>query len=128
MQNASSLPPTRVLLARGWRRRCPQCGEGRLFNRWASLRENCSSCGLKYLENEGDIFGTIVLLDRVFFLIPMVVVFFLVPMETTWRWIVGGVLLFTLIYTFPHRMGLGLALDYLLRKRTGDLADQPEKP
>lgn len=65
------------------------------------------------------------LLDRVFFLIPMVVVFFLIPMESFWRYVVGGGLLFTLIYTFPHRMGAGLALDYLLRRKTGDLADKP---
>jgi len=34
--------------ATGWRCRCPQCGEGRLFSGLLQLRPRCSSCGLDY--------------------------------------------------------------------------------
>ena len=33
---------------RGLRGRCPQCGEGRLFGGFLSLRPQCESCGLDY--------------------------------------------------------------------------------
>ena len=113
------LPPTKTLLYRGWRRRCPQCGQGLLFRHWFKIRENCSHCGLKYLENEGDVFGFVVLADRIFFLIPLVVIFFFIPFaeHSIWRWVWGIGLLFLLVYTFPHRLGVGLAIDYLIRRK-----------
>ena len=30
---------------RGLRRRCPDCGEGRLFAGYLAMRENCDACG-----------------------------------------------------------------------------------
>lgn len=30
------------------RGKCPQCGEGRLFSRWLSVRPACSACGLDF--------------------------------------------------------------------------------
>ncbi|MGF1543634.1 MAG: DUF983 domain-containing protein [Parvularculaceae bacterium] len=33
-------------LLRGLRGRCPQCGEGRLFQRYVATRRTCATCGL----------------------------------------------------------------------------------
>ncbi len=40
-------PPSRFLqgVARGLRRRCPNCGEGRLYKGYLSLRSPCETCG-----------------------------------------------------------------------------------
>ena len=32
----------------GFAARCPRCGEGALFRRGLTLRENCDRCGLSY--------------------------------------------------------------------------------
>lgn len=39
----------------GLRRRCPRCGEGRLYERYLVLAERCTACGLDYREaDSGD--------------------------------------------------------------------------
>ena len=32
---------------RGWRGRCPQCGQGRLFGGYLAVNEACPQCGLR---------------------------------------------------------------------------------
>ena len=34
-----------TVLSRGWRRKCPHCGEGAMFKGYLTPRENCDSCG-----------------------------------------------------------------------------------
>jgi uncharacterized protein (DUF983 family) len=41
------------MLWRGLRRRCPNCGAGRLFRRWFAMRERCPRCGLGFNREEG---------------------------------------------------------------------------
>jgi len=43
----------RLALGRGLRRRCPQCGAGDLFLRYARLRESCAECGLVLRREQG---------------------------------------------------------------------------
>ena len=38
----------RTAMLRGWRRKCPRCGEGKLYAGFLSLRPNCDACGLDY--------------------------------------------------------------------------------
>jgi uncharacterized protein (DUF983 family) len=37
--------PTRPAMLRGWRRRCPACGEGRMFDGYLRIRPACPACG-----------------------------------------------------------------------------------
>ena len=37
--------PLRPAMLRGWRRRCPACGEGHMFEGYLKVRANCPSCG-----------------------------------------------------------------------------------
>ena len=39
---------------RGARKRCPQCGEGRLFDGYTTTAETCSVCGLTISEHRAD--------------------------------------------------------------------------
>jgi uncharacterized protein (DUF983 family) len=122
------LPRTKTLLARGLRRRCPHCGQGHLFRHWFKLREQCSVCGLKFLENQGDLWGAILLADRVLFMVPIVVIFFIgMGANSNWPYVLGGLLLATFILTFPHRMALSLALDYRIRLANTDLAEKSKE-
>ena len=93
------------------------------------LREHCPVCGLKYLESYGDLLGPLVFLDRLLFLIPIIVLFYfgLWHPSRTWFWLLGVGALFILVYTMPNRNGVSLAIDYLLRRKEGDLKDARPK-
>lgn len=116
------MPGMRTLLSRGWRKRCPHCGEGDVYVRWLKLHEFCPKCGLRYLANQGDLFGPLVFFDRVLFLIPFIAVFYF----RIWHpnlllfLLAGGVMLYLLIFTMPNRNGMSLAFDYYLRRRGGE--------
>lgn len=119
-------PSVKMALWRGWKRKCPHCGEGAIYRRWLKLHERCAVCGLRYLPDQGDLFGPLILLDRVLFLIPFIVLFYF----RLWHpnlaifILVGGAMTFALVYTMPHRNGISLAFDYLVRRANGDLADK----
>ena len=121
------IPKLKTLLWRGCCKKCPQCGQGALFKRWTMLRDECAVCGLKYLENQGDLWGYILFLDRALFILPLIVMIYfrLYNPNSVWFFIFGAAMLFVLIYTLPHRTGVSLALDYLIRRKSGDLAEQP---
>ena len=40
--------PLSVSVSRGLRGRCPNCGQGRLFSGFLTVRPRCESCGLDY--------------------------------------------------------------------------------
>ena len=116
-------PSFRTLLARGLRRRCPRCGEGRLFKRFNVMHERCAVCGLQYLENQGDLLGYLVVLDRALFIFPLVAMLFLrlyVP-SSRWFYVACVLSVLGLVFTLPQRTGVSVALDYLLRRqRSGE--------
>lgn len=39
---------------RGFRCRCPRCGEGKLFRAFLKVADNCSSCGLDFTPHRAD--------------------------------------------------------------------------
>jgi len=113
------IPPFTRLMARGARKRCPRCGEGPLFKRFNIMHERCSVCGLKYLEEEGALFGTLFLVDRALFVFPLIVMIYFrsyVP-NPVWFYVACAMMLFAVIYTLPQRSGMAVALHYLLRRR-----------
>ena len=81
---------------------------------------------MKYLENQGDLLGPLMLADRVVVLIPIVVVLYLLPHKpgAIWPWVVAGSLLAVLVYTFPHRIGMSVAFDYFMRRKSGNLSNE----
>ena len=126
------IPKLKTLLRRGWQKKCPQCGQGALYRRWLTLHDRCSVCGLQYTPNQGDLWGALMFLDRVLFIIPLIVlIYFRVWHPNLMVFLIfGGAMTFALIFTMPHRNGVCLAFDYLIRRKSGDLSDQdsPEQP
>ena len=112
-------------LRRGLRRRCPHCGRGRLFVKWIELRERCAVCGLRYLRNQGDVWGFLVFVDRGCYLFPLLVaVYFGFFGGRVWLSVaIFGLVALVFVATTPHRYGLCVALDYLTRRRWPDPAD-----
>ena len=62
-------------LRRGLRKRCPHCGEGRLFSGWSHL-ERCSICGLVFARNPGDTWAFTIIGDRLPIAAIIVLIYF----------------------------------------------------
>lgn len=45
--------PRGTILVRGFTRRCPRCGSGRLFRHWVSMVSDCPRCGLHFERESG---------------------------------------------------------------------------
>ena len=115
-------------LRRGLRKRCPHCGNGRMFSGWSQL-ERCSVCGLVYVHNPGDIWGFTIIGDRVPLAVMIVLIYFGVMRS---RPVLGLALMVGLlavaIWTTPNRWGAAIALHYLSRVYWPDPADPLPPP
>lgn len=49
---------TGTVLKRGFRRRCPVCGQKRLFRRWIVMADECPRCGLVFRRVPGQWLGS----------------------------------------------------------------------
>jgi uncharacterized protein (DUF983 family) len=116
-------------LGRGVRKRCPHCGEGRLFSGFAHHLERCSVCGLVYERNPGDTWAFTIIGDR----LPVAALVVLVYFGIFRAHRAAGVATFVVIaalfvWTSPNRWGVGIALHYLTRVFWPDPSDPvPEK-
>lgn len=46
--------PVKPAMLRGWRRRCPNCGKGKLFQGYLTVRDGCSVCGQVFHHHRAD--------------------------------------------------------------------------
>jgi uncharacterized protein (DUF983 family) len=124
-------PPIPRMLLRGATRRCPLCGGGRLFRRWAEPRASCPRCQLKLDRGERDFFLGAYTLN--FIAVHLVLIAFLLVFVTlTWPdvpWtglVWGGIALVVLtpLAFYPISRTLWLAIDLAMRPPTP--ADFPE--
>lgn len=46
--------PTRPAMLRGWRRKCPKCGAGDLFNGFLKVRDECPVCHEEFHHQRAD--------------------------------------------------------------------------
>ena len=115
-------------LGRGLRKRCPHCGEGRLFSGW-SFFESCSYCGLVFARNPGDTWAFTILGDRLPVGAMIGVIYFGVVRSHPRVGVAMLVVLVALaIWTTPNRWGAGIALHYLSRVYWPDPADPIPPP
>ncbi|WP_235303282.1 DUF983 domain-containing protein [Sphingopyxis sp. MWB1] len=74
----------RWIFEAGWRGRCPQCGEGRMFRRWLKVADRCEVCGLDYdfaAPDDGPAFFSLCFIA---FPLLFLVVWFEVALEPAW--------------------------------------------
>jgi uncharacterized protein (DUF983 family) len=113
-----------LALGRGARKRCPHCGEGRLFSGWSRHLDRCPVCGLVYERNPGDTWAFTIIGDRLPIGATIALIYFGVVRS---RPVLGLVLLAilagVLVWTAPNRWGIGIALHYLSRVYWPDPAD-----
>ncbi len=105
-------------LWRGLRGRCPACGEDRLFESWIRVRPACRRCSTEFLENQGDPWAFLVVVDRIFVLLLVVLIYFRwAPRSAVGLIVLFGVLTGAFVATTPHRFGLCLAIAWWVRRR-----------
>ena len=113
----------RTAVGRGLRKRCPHCGEGRLYSGWSQL-ERCSVCGLVYVRNPGDTWAFTIIGDR----LPLAGIIALIYFGVGRTHRELGLTLIALVavvglWTTHNRWGAGIALHYLSRVYWPDPAD-----
>jgi uncharacterized protein (DUF983 family) len=124
MPTPSAAVPVAEVLRRGWRGRCPRCGEGALFQRWLKFNLRCSACDLLYQRDRGDTWVFMIITDRIPILFGIAAVYF--GFHPTTPLAISGfvaALAIPLLATLRNRQGVALALDYLLRVRLADPTD-----
>ena len=117
------------VLRRGWRRRCPRCGEGPLFRSGIKFNDRCSACHLKLQRDRGDTLMFMFFTDRIPILVGIVAVYF--GFRST-NWMTATAFLLALVIpmiaTIRERQGVALALDYLSRVYIVDPSDEIHRP
>ncbi len=118
-------PEIRRTLWRGACRRCPHCGRGPLFIGWVTLHDRCNVCGLRYLQNQGDLWLYVIVMDRIPIGIGLILIYFFGLHTPTWP---QALLFFVamagpLVATTPQRQGIAVALNYLSRVYFRDPSD-----
>ena len=114
-------------VGRGARRRCPRCGQGKLFYRWNRVHDHCARCGLTFLPDAGGPWVFLLVLDRAVFIFPPIVVIYFgfLPSSVPLIVLTFVALVAVILYTSPHRYGACIALDVLTRGETIGGDDAP---
>ncbi len=86
------------------------------------MHEKCSSCGLVYLRNPGDIWGFWIIGDRIPIAIGIIVLYF--GFRSTEWWVLTSFFLVMLVATMEYRQGVAIALNYLSRIYLRDPSDE----
>ena len=83
----SRTPKPWTALGRGVRRKCPNCGRGRVFAGWFRMRRDCAVCTLEYLRNKGDTWLYWIVMNRIPLAVGIILIAFRDPSDElpTWR-------------------------------------------
>lgn len=123
-----SRPGFWLLLWRAFfRRRCPVCGEGPLFQTYFTPRERCSACGFYYVRGneygrEGYFTGAMAILLVLTGIPPLIALFLLAIMGqlSAMPFTIGAVvwaILFPILF-YPFACALWIVVDHLLHPLT----------
>ena len=109
--------------------RCPQCGQGALFRRWARLHERCDVCGLVYRREAGSMIGSMYLSAIATEIVAAAIAIGLF-LGTSWSTPVAlavGLALHLAFATwfFPRSMSLWVAVEYATDVQNGEWWAKP---
>jgi uncharacterized protein (DUF983 family) len=103
----------------GLKKRCPQCGQGKLFKNWFLLNENCSHCGCEFQLREDDTYFFMYISTGFLTGLFIVSMFFVIPQNIQFgKFLVLLLSLSLFVLTHPYRKGLAVAIDYFVDCRS----------
>jgi uncharacterized protein (DUF983 family) len=114
------------VLARGARRRCPRCGERRIWDGWFALKVRCPRCDLRFEGELGGFLGAMTLNYGVAFVIWGVMVgvwlAFTVPDVPVAPMIAASVVVLVAapLWFFPRSKTIWAAIEFLVRRSEPD--------
>jgi uncharacterized protein (DUF983 family) len=123
----------RVLL-RGLRKRCPRCGERRIFESWFRVRTTCPRCDLLFEKEEGGFLGAMTLNYTVGFAAWLVMLAiwlaFTVPDVPVGPILVASVALLVVLplWFYPRSKSLWAAVEFLVLRNDPDYRPPVVRP
>lgn len=124
--------PVKPALLRGWRRKCPSCGSGPIFNEYLKVRDHCPVCGEELFHqraDDGPAWATILISGHL--LAPMMLIIFEVFRPEGWMMALGFSIFFLLLGLFllPRIKGVFVGLQWAKRMHGfGGVNDTPSDP
>ena len=110
--------PMRAAMLRGWRLRCPNCGEGRLLRGYLTVRDHCSVCGENlqhHRADDGPAYLTILIVGHL--MAPLILISFIRfrpdPFVLASIFSIGTVALS--LYLLPRLKGVLIAIQWARR-------------
>ena len=110
------------VLVRGARKRCPRCGERRIFDGWFTLAPRCPTCDLRFEREEGGFLGAMAVnyaVAIVFWLIVLAVgIALTVPVVPVAPLLAAsiGVLTVVPVWFYPRSKTLWAAIEFLVAR------------
>jgi uncharacterized protein (DUF983 family) len=117
---------TRTVLLRGIRKRCPRCGERRVFRSRLHLFERCPTCDLRFEREEGGFLGAMTINYLVSMLVWVamlaLVLVFTVPDVPVVPLLVASVVVLAImpLWFFPRSKTLWAAIEFLAHRSDPD--------
>jgi uncharacterized protein (DUF983 family) len=109
---------TRSALWRGWRRRCPACGEAPMMESYLQVRRACPACGTELYHqraDDGPAWATILITGRI--MAPLMLAVFLAFHPEGWVMAVGFSVVFVALslWLLPRLKGMFVGLQWAKR-------------
>ncbi|MEE9454718.1 MAG: DUF983 domain-containing protein [Paracoccaceae bacterium] len=118
MQDVPQTRPVKPALLRGWKRRCPACGNGPLLRGYLGVNDQCSVCREElhhHRADDGPAWATIIISGHL--LAPMMLLIFEVFRPEGWVMALGFSIFFMTLALFllPRVKGMFVALQWAKR-------------
>ena len=114
---------------RAWRKRCPQCGEGALFEGYARLKKECGTCGLVFRREQGAMTGSMYMsavVTELFAALLVAIVWLCTSWTVTTSLLVSiPILVVFTIWWLPRSMALWSATEYATDVSNGESWAKP---
>jgi uncharacterized protein (DUF983 family) len=110
--------PVKPALARGWRRRCPNCGSGPVFKGYLTVRDQCAVCGEElhhHRADDGPAWMTMLIVGHL--MAPMLHITYETFEPEGWQMAIGLSLVFTLLslYLLPRIKAMFIGFQWAKR-------------
>ena len=130
-REATALRWRLLFLRRALKKRCPQCGLGRLFRGFARLETKCAVCGLVFRREMGSQTGAMYLsaaVTEIFAALVALALFFATDWSVSTALGVGVVLVLAFSYTFlPVAMAVWVGVEYGTDYSNGEAWARPRE-
>lgn len=119
MAKRERIKELRTLVVRGIKCLCPRCGEGKIFQSWNVLREQCTACGCPLRVREDETWFFMYMSTAAITGIFILFMFAFTPKNfLSAKLGISTLAVLLFIVTTGPRKGLALAIDYFIDKHS----------